>query len=100
MSHHNVDIMGLAETNINWNITRNNKATKLLRKNNQHSVLINTTSDELSSSLHKPGGASIALTGNVVGAIDSKHIDDKGLGRWVFCVLNAKHNRKIVIITA
>ena len=92
--------MGLAETNINWNPTRNKQALKLLRTQFKHSILLNATSDEPSTSFHKPGGASLAILGNLIGTISQKYIDDTGLGRWVYTILNAKHHRKIVIITA
>ena len=100
MSTNQVGIMGMVETNINWNTTRNKKALKLLRTQNRHCVFINTTSDEPSTSFHKPGGVSLAIFGNAVGTIDRKQIDDKGLGLWVYSILNAKHHRKIVIIAA
>ena len=100
MTEQQVDILGLAETNINWNPIRTKKALKVLRTQFKHSLLLNATSDEISPSLHKPGGASLAIVGNIVGTISKKYIDDTGLGRWVYTVLNAKHHRKIVIITA
>ena len=69
MSVNQVDIMGLAETNINWNQARNKRALMLLRTQYKHSILLNATSDETSISFHKPGGASLAILGNAVGTI-------------------------------
>ena len=100
MSENQIEIMGLAETNIYCNPSINKKAQKLLRTQYRHCVLINSTSDELSTYFHKPGGVSLAIAGNAVGTISRKNIDDKGLSRWVYTILNAKHNRKIVIIAA
>ena len=45
MSEHQVDIMGLAETNINWNPTRKKQALRLVRTQFKHSILLNATSD-------------------------------------------------------
>ena len=73
MSEQQIDILGLAETNINWNPTRNKQALRLLRTQFKHSILLNATSDEISPSFHKPGGASLAIVGNIVGTI-SKNI--------------------------
>ena len=100
MSVNQVDIMGLAETNINWNPSRNKRALTLLRTQYKHSILLNATSDEPSISFHKPGGASLAILGNAVGTISQKYIDETGLGRWVYTILNAQNHRKIVVITA
>ena len=80
MSVNQVDIMGLAETNINWNQARNKRALTLLRTQYKHSILLNATSDETSTSFHKPGGASLAILSNAVGTISQKYIDETGLG--------------------
>ena len=72
----------------------------MLRTQYKHSILLNATSDETSTSFHKPGGASLAILGNAVGTISQKYIDETGLGRWVYTILNAKNHRKIVVITA
>ena len=100
MSTNQVYIMGLVETNINWNHHRNKRALTLLRKTFKQSILLNATSDEPSPAFHKQGGSTLALLGNVVGTISNKTIDTTGLGRWAYTVLNAKNHRKIVVITA
>ena len=100
ISANQVDILGLVETNINWNPARNKQALNVLRTQHKHSILLNATSDEISKSFHKPGGASLAILGNAISTISEKHTDETGLGRWVYTILTGKNHRKIVIITA
>ena len=90
MSKNQVDIMGLVETNINWNHHQNKRALTLLRKTFKQSILLNVTSNEPSPAFHKQGGSTLALLGNVVGTISNKTIDTTWLGRWAYTVLMPK----------
>lgn len=95
-----VDVAGLVETNINWTPIRSRQANILLRKQFGNGTMINATSDEPSSSVYKQGGTSLLLTGNIIGAIDHGGTDQRGLGRWSYCIIHGRNNIKVVIITA
>ena len=97
---HQVDIIGFAETNVNWNPILARRAQAVVRKQFGSGVMINTTSDDPVKSAYKQGGTSQILLGNTIGAIQSNHTDERGLGRWVYTIINGKNNKKLVIVTA
>ena len=41
----------------------------------------------------------IALTNTIIGAIDHRSVDARGLGRWSYSVNNTRQTQKLVIIT-
>ena len=100
LNEHNIDVAGLVETNINWNPTNCSIAQSILRVRNKNSVMQNSHSDEPTTSSYQPGGMSLILQNNLIGAIDSNGNDDRGLGRWSFSIINGKQHHKLVIITA
>ena len=95
-----VDVAGLVETNINWTLLCSSQASALIRKQFGNGTMFNAASDEPTLSTYKQGGASLLLTGNIIGAIDHGSSDQRGLGRWSYCIIHGRNNIKVVIITA
>ena len=91
-----VDIIGFAETNVNWNPIRTKRAQSLLRKQFGNGVMINTMSNDSVNSAYKPGGTSLILHGNTIGAIQSKNVNDRYLEILVYSILNGKHNTRTI----
>ena len=96
--HHSIDVAGLVETNINWSPSNCHTAQSILRIRNRNSVLKTTNSDDLTMSNFQPGGMSLILQNNIIGAIDSNGNDERGLGRWTYSIINGKHQQKLVMI--
>ena len=101
MLHTNeIDIAGFTETNINWNHQRTQYVRTLLRQRNRNSLLITSSSDEQTKQSYQPGGTSMILQNNVLGTIDKHDSDKRGLGRWTYCIIQGKNNKKVAFITA
>ena len=71
INKHKVDVAGFVETNINWNPTNCNTAKSILRTRNKHVVMTNTHSDDPTTGTYQPGGMSLIMQNNLIGAIDS-----------------------------
>ena len=42
----------------------------------------------------------MALNNHIIGALDHHAVDDRGLGRWTYSVINTRKKKKLVIMTA
>ena len=71
INNYKVDVAGFVETNINWNPTNCNTAKSILLTRNKHVVMTNTHSDDPTTGTYQPGGMSLILQNNIIGAIDS-----------------------------
>ena len=102
-SHINVSIMGMAETNTNWDTTN---ARQICRKNWSKTFTGLAMEATCSSrgqtpgKIYHPGGAALLVTGTWTGRISMKGSDPKGLGRWSYMTLQGKRGTSITIISA
>ena len=83
--HHETDIFGLTETNLNWsNIDQNHhwKERTLGIWEHSHSILSYNHTDISSTTPFQPGGSLIHSTGNSCHRVISCQQDPSGLGRW------------------
>ena len=94
-----IDICCFVETNVTWNPTNLNRATKILRETYQTGLIVTSHCDGNTLTQKQQGGTCIGITGSALGSISDKGEDTRGLGRWSYCILNGRENTKIVIIT-
>lgn len=100
LNRHEVDIIGFAETNINWQENHLNSAQYNTLCHYNKSNISTSSSLDIPASYHQPGGTSTIITNNHVGRIVSSISDDTGLGRWSGFKLRKKDNKHVYIITA
>ena len=81
LHEHEIDVSSLVETNLNWDAQRQQYVRTLLRMRNKQSILITSSSDDLSHQKYQPGGTGLILQNNIVGKIDKYDHDERGLGR-------------------
>jgi hypothetical protein len=94
-------ILGLAETNVNWN---NPKVLGALHRSvrkiwRQSSVAKSSTNDNFQSET-QPGGTLTMACGHWTSRVIERGVDPFRLGRWSFIVLRGKRGIKILFITA
>ena len=94
-----IDICCFVETNVTWNPTTKNRATKILRETYQTGTIVTSHCDGNTLTQKQQGGTCIGITGSALGSISDKGEDARGLGRWSYCILNGRENTKLVIIT-
>ena len=95
----NVSIMGLSETNTEWNNYRLTSRLKAkLRKHSNHGHMTHSTSSIKVSSYYKPGGTATIALNKWSGRITNCITDTSGQGRWSGFILRAR--KPIVVITA
>ena len=98
-----VDLYGLAETNINWNPSVTNFLYQQLwynvTKGKRQIKMVSAACDDPASTLYQPGGVSQISLGTLSGRIGHTGIDPHDLGRWVYMTLQGKESRKMVIVT-
>ena len=85
MYQYEVDIMALAETNINWGeIRRTETLPQVSRRWFQTSktVLAYNQHQKRTKFKHQPGGTVIISKGAMALRVNSQKYDDKRLGRW------------------
>jgi hypothetical protein len=103
-----VDILGMAQTNINWHqqeptlrcthIFRNYwKQTKI--GTSTSSFIFKKHTGERIKSMYKPGGT-MTITGFPWASRTTARKDPTNLGRWNESELTGEHNRKVTVITA
>ena len=97
-----IDIFGLAETNIPWTPTTRHIAKQQMKQHLNHTQisLAAAACDEATLGRRQPGGVCQGAIGPIVGGIDSTHNDSLGLGRWTYMTITCKHSCKLHIITA
>ena len=104
MEDKQVDIYGLAETNIAWNpvITRTLGSTLKQQLGGGRNLvkLLTSSCDDPTYGRYQPGGVCLTARKNIVGRIGDNGSDPTGLGRWAYLTLQGKAGMKVVIITA
>ena len=103
METNQVDMYGLAETNITWNPTIKNILFYKLRQHvssNKNSVkLVSASCDDPTHGIYQPGGVCQVTVGKVAGRAGMSGSDPHGLGRWTYITLQGKEGRKVVVVT-
>jgi hypothetical protein len=95
-----VDIIGCAETKIEWTDRDRQQAVSYAKCQFGHTTIATSNSDYSVGYKHQPGGTAMILTKNTSSRYHSKINDPSGLGRWSGFKLYAKENKYIHIITA
>ena len=92
-------VMCLSETQTAWEkaLVRETIISEL-KKNDNHSSLIGSTSRVTSASFVKPGGTMVCTDGNWTSRIYEKGQDAEGMGRWSYIKVAGKKNTKLTII--
>lgn len=94
-----VSILGLAETNTEWNNNRLTSRLKgRLRKQSNHLNMTTSTSAIKVQSYYKPGGTATIALNNWAGRVIEPIQDKSGQGRWSGFKIRA--HRPIIVITA
>jgi hypothetical protein len=95
-----VDILGCAETKIEWTNKDRQQATSYAKSQFGHATIATSNSDYSVGYKHQPGGTATLLTKKVSSRYHSRVNDPSGLGRWSGFKLHAKENKYIHILTA
>jgi hypothetical protein len=97
---YNVDALGLAGTDLNWNDKDVEKRCKA--KINQffpHNVLATSSSAINYKSIYQPGGTATLLAGDWSGRKMETGSDDTQEGRWSYVTVQGKEKTKLIMIT-
>ena len=92
-----IDILGIAETNINWTDVKRlgmNMAVKMRFGQEQ----LVASSSKASKEGYLPGGTAMITQGRTTGRIIKKGVDE--MGRFTWMILKGKNEKQIMIITA
>jgi hypothetical protein len=96
----NVDILGLAETNLDWsNHETDNACDSIFRKHWGPTKVNKSSSDVTFNSPYQPGGTMTMVRGKWAGRTRAEG-SDGGLGRWSELRMEGKEGRAVLIITA
>ena len=94
MDENTVDIMGLAETNVNWGKVRNRDTlwdrTKQWFRDRKIGVSYNTR--QRITTREQPGGTATIATNDMAHRFQSSGFDKSGLGRWSWIRVTGKQN--------
>ena len=103
MEDHNVDIYGLAETNITWTPTVTHNLHSKLRLYNgggSNQIKMSQSScDDPTLSTYQPGGVCQVARNKVVGRIGKYGNDPHSLGRWAYMTIQGRKGVKVVVAT-
>ena len=101
MVENDVDVMGLAETNVNWGKVRNKDTlwdrTKQWFSNRRIGVAYNTH-QKLSTNF-QPGGTATLATNDIAHRFKRSGFDESGLGRWSWVQITGKQRCTTRFIT-
>jgi hypothetical protein len=95
-----IDICGIAETNIAWTEPTRKHAEITLRKHARQANMNTCSSIEVGCNEYQPGGAVSCVTGRWTGRILERLSDTSGLGPWTGHVLAGKNKQHVAVITA
>jgi hypothetical protein len=100
LKQYEVDIIGFADTNVNWNLRLKNQVTNILQRNYKIVQTTTSSSTEPSRTVHQPGGTLTAATSKYTGRIRGIIKDESNMGRWSGYTLstNFQHNLHIVTV--
>ena len=104
INHLDISLIGLAETNLDWNQKSRTtepflKSIKSIWPHNRTTVTCSTESHN-SPTGHQPGGCAQMSFGNLVPRHRSTTNDESGMGRWTSQLFQGKNNRCLRIFTA
>ena len=93
-----VDVLGLSETNVNWNnpFVRDKWRQLVQSAWEKSKIITSSIKDGDKSSTYKPGGATMILRNKYASMVSSLGGDE--MGRWVWATLGGGKN-KVTIIT-
>lgn len=95
-----VDIAGLAETNLDWNNFENkNNCANIFRNYWKQTKIGMVSSNHRTNQFYQPGGVAM-ITGFPWASRSKTYLDESGLGRWTESELTGRCNRKVTIICA
>ena len=83
---HNVDIMAMAEMNLNWGkLSRNHTLAQVCKKwfQTSKSVVAYNQHERKKKFKHQPGGTATITTGEMALRVNSNSYDSKRMGRWL-----------------
>jgi hypothetical protein len=100
LQQQHIDIVGCAETNINWTQQNRKWAQYLLQQTTKQANLSTSSSSEAGIGDYLPGGVVNAIIGKWTGRSIETIQDESGLGRWAGHVLLGRNNTHLVVITA
>ena len=89
-----VDIMAMAELNLNWGkMKRKSTLPQVARKwfRNSKTVVAYNQHERRKKKVHQPGGTAVVAKGEMALRTHRAHYDDKRLGRWASQVVQGKH---------
>lgn len=95
-----VDMFGLAETNVQWNPTTKHIATQKARHHYPQCKLGTSVCDELNTRTKQQGGTCLGITGNLLGSMHELSEDERGLGRWTYRQIVGRDGIRLMVITA
>ena len=97
---YNIDILGLAETNLNWHNrgTKESMLHKLKSSITKNTRIITSSANIKTKSNFLPGGT-MMISHNQISNRTSSSVDKSPMGRWTSITLQGKRNNKITIIT-
>ena len=97
MGSKNIDILGTAETNINWTHKSKIKLQLAMKLRFGQGITVTSASPSTKEG-YQPGGTLLAVKGQTLGRITSKGSDAMGRFSWVR--MQGKANTSVLIITA
>jgi hypothetical protein len=95
-----VDIIGFAETNVKWDIRKQNTVRTIIQRHYKSVNLCCSGNSEPSYTDYQPGGTLKAVTNKYTGKTITPIHDDTGMGRWSGFTLSTTFGTNIHIITA
>jgi hypothetical protein len=94
-----VDIFGIAETNLKWN-TRLQETARSICQRHYHSALLSVSSStDPTRTEYQPGGTATIITNKWTGRSTTSIHDHSGLGRWSGFKLRRNNNKHLNILT-
>lgn len=97
---HQIDVIGLAETNISWTHSSHNRALQIAMKHNKQTRLTTASSIEAGSTNFLPGGTCCSIHNKWIGRITETLQDNTRMGRWTGFKLTGKADTELIVISA
>jgi hypothetical protein len=95
-----IDIAGIAETNVSWTEPRRLHAQQILKRHARQAHMAVSSSNDVGCNEYLPGGIASCVVGKWTGRIVETITDKSGLGRWAGHILTSRNNTHTVVITA
>jgi hypothetical protein len=94
-----INIVGLAETKVRWDVRTQLKATQVFEKTYKECIISTASNSEKCKTLHQPGGTLTAVTGKFYGRV-IRHIKDIiPMRRWSGIRIATNYSHSINIVT-